>query len=252
VERAAVGIVRAISGVRSKRPSALPEFDPKLANAKPELVSLATRLASSGNLAFSLLLSGPPGTGKSAFARFLANDLGLEVMHKRASDILGMYVGESEKQIAESFDQAREHKALLVFDEAETFLFDRRDAVRSWEVSQVNEMLTWMEDHPYPVVCTTNLMDRFDRASLRRFTFHVKFGYMGKKELAHAYELFFGFKHVGGDALLFANLTPGDFAQARRQARVLGLMEDRDAVVGLLEELSLAKPGAAGSIGFTA
>jgi SpoVK/Ycf46/Vps4 family AAA+-type ATPase len=251
VERAATGLVRAISGVRAKKSGALPEFDPKLANAKPDLVGLATRLAASGNLAFSLLLSGPPGTGKSAFARFLANDLGLEVIHKRASDILGMFVGESEKQIAESFEQAREHKALLVFDEAETFLFDRRDAVRSWEVSQVNEMLTWMEDHPYPVVCTTNLMDRFDRASLRRFTFHVKFGFMGKKELARAYELFFGFKKVADEALLLANLTPGDFAQARRQAQVLGLMDDRDKVVELLEELALAKPGAAGTIGFT-
>lgn len=251
MERAASGIVRAISGVRTKKTSALPDFDPKLANAKPDLISLTNRLAASGNHAFSLLLSGPPGTGKSAYARFLANDLGIEVIHKRASDILGMFVGESEKQIADAFEQAREHKALLVFDEAESFLFDRRDAVRSWEVSQVNEMLTWMEDHPYPIICTTNLMDRFDRASLRRFTFHVKFNYMGKSELVRAFEAFFGFKNVAA-APVFNNLTPGDFAQARRQAKVLGIMDDRQAVIELLEDIAMNKPGAAAGIGFVA
>ena len=37
---------------------------------------------------------------------------------------------------------------MLIFDEADSFLFDRREAVRSWEVTQVNEMLTWMEHLP--------------------------------------------------------------------------------------------------------
>jgi SpoVK/Ycf46/Vps4 family AAA+-type ATPase len=250
VERAASGIVRAISGRRTKRQTALPDFDPKLTRAKPDLVSLTDRLSTNGSMAFSLLLSGPPGTGKSAYARYLANDLGLEVNHKRASDILGAFVGESEKRIADAFEQSREQKALLVFDEAETFLFDRRDAVRSWEVSQVNEMLTWMEDHPYPVICTTNLMDRFDRASLRRFTFHVRFSYLSKEELQRAYEVFFGFDRVSTEGLSHTNLTPGDFAQARRQARVLGMMDNMAEVVDLLGEISRGKPGNSANIGF--
>jgi len=250
VQRAANGIVRAISGQRAKRQTALPDFDPRLTCAKPDLVSLTERLAANGSMAFSLLLSGPPGTGKSAYARYLANDLGLEVIHKRASDILGAYVGESEKQIADAFEQSREQKALLVFDEAETFLFDRRDATRSWEVSQVNEMLTWMEDHPYPVICTTNMMDRFDRASLRRFTFHVKYAYLDKPSLQLAYEVFFGFRNLRGEGMSLQNLTPGDFAQARSQARVLGLMDNSREVVELLGEISRTKPGFSANIGF--
>ena len=250
VERAASGIVRAISGNRTKKATSLPEFDPRLTRAKPDLDGLTDRLSEGGNLNFSLLLSGPPGTGKSAYGRHLANHLGLEVIHKRASDILGAFVGESEKHIADAFEQSREQKAMLIFDEAETFLFDRRDAVRSWEISQVNEMLTWMEDHPYPVVCTTNLMDRFDRASMRRFTFHVKYQFLGKVELPRAYEVFFGFKAVPGDGMTFQNLTPGDFAQARRQARVLGLMDKPLEVIDLLAEISKTKPGNAASIGF--
>jgi transitional endoplasmic reticulum ATPase len=57
---------------------------------------------------------------------------------------------------------------MLIFDEADSLLFDRREAVRSWEVSQVNEMLTWMEQHPLPFCCTTKMMEKFDSASLRR------------------------------------------------------------------------------------
>ncbi len=250
VERAAGGIVRAISGQRTKKAMALPEFDPRLTRAKPDLAGLTDRLTDNASMAFSLLLSGPPGTGKSAYGRYLANHLGLEVIHKRASDILGAFVGESEKHIADAFEQSREQKAMLIFDEAETFLFDRRDAVRSWEVSQVNEMLTWMEDHPYPIICTTNLMDRFDRASMRRFTFHVKYNFLGKVELPHAYEVFFGFKAVPGEGMTFKNLTPGDFAQARRQARVLGFMDKPLEVIDLLSEISKTKPGSFSNIGF--
>jgi transitional endoplasmic reticulum ATPase len=115
---------------------------------------------------------------------------------------------------------------MLIFDEAESFLFDRRDALRSWEVTQVNEMLTWMESHPLPVCCTTNLMDRLDIASLRRFTFHIRLGYLDKAGLVHAFKVFFGFDNPPAALLQTANLTPGDFAQVRRQGEVLGLLGD--------------------------
>ena len=250
VERAAQGIVRAVSGSISRRTSAIPDFDPALTCADLDLSTLATQLASTGQLGFSLCLSGPPGTGKSAYARYLAHSLGLEVLHKRASDLLGAFVGESEKRIAEAFEEAREASGFLVFDEAETFLFDRRDASRSWEISQVNEMLTWMEDHPLPFCCTTNLMDRFDSASLRRFTFHIRFAFLDQAALKRAYAVFFQMADVPSAGLAPANLTPGDFAQARRQARVLGVMDDTDRIVELLATISRTKPGAAGAIGF--
>ena len=93
-------------------------------------------------------------------------------------------------------------------------------------------------------------MDRFDRASMRRFTFHVKYQFLGKDELPRAYEVFFGFKAVPGEGMTFQNLTPGDFAQARRQAKVLGLMDKPLEVIDLLSEISKTKPGNAAAIGF--
>ena len=125
-----------------------------------------------------MCLQGPPGTGKSAFVRHLAEHLGLEVVQKRASDLMSMWVGGTEQRIAAAFAEARDSGAFLVFDEADSLLADRRFAHRSWEVSQVNEMLTWMESHPLPFACTTNFGEHLDPATLRRFVFKVTLDYL--------------------------------------------------------------------------
>ena len=120
-------------------------FNPLLINSDTDLATLAQQLKNLGRLNFSLCLYGAPGTGKSAYGRYLAEQLGLNVLHKRASDLIGSFVGETEYNIACAFAQAKENKDVLIFDEADSFLQDRSRAQRSWEVSSVNEMLTWME-----------------------------------------------------------------------------------------------------------
>ena len=119
-----------------------PKFDLGLIRSDTDPVTLAESLVRNAEQGFSLSLQGPPGTGKSAFARYLAERLGLEVMQKRGSDLLSPWVGETEQQIAAAFAEARDAGAFLVFDEADSLLGRRRSAHRSWEVSQVNEMLT--------------------------------------------------------------------------------------------------------------
>lgn len=250
IEKVARGIMRAVTGIGARRVVTIPAFDPQLTTASRDLIELGDQLVGGQARAFSLCLYGPPGTGKSAFARYLAGRLGLQVLQIRASDILGMYVGQSEKNIAAAFEEAREAGALLVFDEADSLLWDRRDAQRSWEVSQVNEMLTWMEEHPLPVCFTTNLMDRIDQASLRRFTFNVRFDYLDKAALQRAWRVFFGLEVVPSDGLAFTNLAPGDFAKARKQAEMLGILGKPVALADLLSDISRSKPGASGAIGF--
>lgn len=250
VERAAQGVTRAVSGLSAHRSDETFNYDPKLSRASQEIDDLSRQLKSSGKLNFSLCLSGPPGTGKSAYARYLAKQLGLEVIQKRASDIFSAFVGETEKHIADAFMEAREQRGFLIFDEADSFLYSRQDASRSWEITQVNEMLTWMEEHSLPVCFTTNLMDRLDMASLRRFTFHVRFNYMDAEALETAYKSFFHAENVPEHGLKFDNLTPGDFAQVRKQAEVLGASNDIERIIALLKDVSKAKPGASEHIGF--
>jgi transitional endoplasmic reticulum ATPase len=250
IERAALGIVRAVSGTVARKSGVIPDFDPLLVCSEQDLAGLADRLVAAQARAFSICLSGPPGTGKSAFARHLSRRLGLELIQKRASDILGPYLGETERQIAGAFEESREANAMLVFDEADSLLLDRRDATRSWEITQVNEMLTWMEDHPLPVCFTTNYMERVDTASLRRFTFQIVLSYLDKPGLRRAWQVFFGSDRIPPDAAGIANLTPGDFAKARKQAEVLGILDNPTRLAEIMAEISRSKPDARGGLGF--
>ncbi len=131
-------------------------FDPALSSADVDLVAFADRVAQSRSLALSFLLSGPPGAGKSAFARHLAERLDLELVEKRYSDLVSMWLGESEKAIGRAFEEAADLRAFLVFDEADSLLRDRAAAQHSWEVTQVNEMLTRMERHHRQGACKRN------------------------------------------------------------------------------------------------
>lgn len=199
--------------------------------------------------AFSLCVYGPPGTGKSAFTRYLAEKMGLEVLQKRVSDLFSMWVGETEKAIARAFEEAQETDAFLVFDEADSLLADRGLAIRSWEITQVNEMLTWMESHDLPFACTTNLVDRLDPASLRRFTLKIKFDFMSGTQIRKAFLLYFG-AEAPKELLSIRTLTPGDFAVVRRRAEITGARGNSHALVEMLAQECAMKRERARSIGF--
>ena len=66
---------------------------------------------------------GPPGTGKTAWAAWLAEELDMPLLLKQGSDLLNRYVGGTEQNIAQAFEQAKADNALLVLDEVDTFLF---------------------------------------------------------------------------------------------------------------------------------
>ena len=250
-----VAVRRGVSGMarllRCEKPpqSAAARFDPALSRADVDLVAFSKRLVASGASGFSLCLQGPPGTGKSAFARHLAAGLGLEVAQKRASDLLSMWVGETEQSIAQAFAEARDQRAFLIFDEADSLLADRRFAQRNWEVSQVNEMLTWMESHPLPFACTTNFSERLDRATLRRFTFKIAMDYLSAEQARMAFRHYFGLPAPKSVATL-NNLTPGDFPVVRRRAEILRALDDAGGLAEMLREECEAKQDAPRSVGF--
>jgi transitional endoplasmic reticulum ATPase len=225
------------------------DFDPHLVNCQENVSHLVERLARpAATRNWSLCLYGSSGTGKSQFARYLAERLGLEVMQQRASDLLSKYLGDSEKRIAAAFATARAQRLMLVIDEADSLLSDRRHAMRSWEVTQVNEMLTWMESHPVPFICTTNLVEQLDPASLRRFTFKLRFDPLSPTQAARAFEHFFG---SSAPILLPEGLTPGDFATVRRKCELFGTADAR-LLVNWLEQEVEAKGSRSQAIGFVA
>ena len=251
VEWAMTGVSVAMTGGKPLPSSVQPEaYHPELVNADIDLAALADRLANQqGPRALSLLLSGPSGSGKSAFARYLAERMGVEVLEKRASDLLGKYVGETEKQIAAAFHEAERRAAFLIFDEADSLLGNRMGAQRNWEVSQVNEMLTWMERHKLPFCCTTNLMDRIDPAAMRRFLIKAQFRTLRPDQSALAFERTFGIAAPAGLAQL-EGLTPSDFGLVRRKAELQGFLGDAAYLLAALEAEQNSKFGAKTTMGF--
>jgi len=152
-----------------------------------------------------------------------------------------MWVGQTEKAIARAFEQAADERAMLILDEADSLLRDRA----GWEVTQVNEMLSWMERHPYPFVCTTNLMDSLDPATLCRFLFKVRFLPMTPARAREAFRRTFAAEPPPALDRLDP-LTPGDFALVAHKARVLG-ERDRRMLAAMLASEVAGSRGQAGN-----
>ncbi len=178
----------------------------------------------------TLCFYGAPGTGKTALAEHIAKAIGRPLIIKQASDLMSKYVGETEQNMAAMFKEAEAEKAVLLLDEADSFLQDRRGAQRSYEVTEVNEMLQGMERFDGIFICTTNLLDRLDQAALRRFTFKIKFMPL----TAEQRERMFVTEALAGDASLLtgelkqrlgrlSQLCPGDFAAVKRQTDILAV-----------------------------
>ena len=195
-----------------------------------------------------LCLYGPPGTGKSAYGKYVAEALDRPLLVRRASDILSPYVGVAEKQIARMFREATREGAVLLLDEADSLLQDRRGAQRSWEVTQVNEMLTQMEDFRGIFIASTNMMDSLDAAALRRFDASVRFGYLDPEQAVRMFAQLLqslGLADEGewrsGIARL-DTLTPGDFASVWRGCR-LNSPDSSVSALRRLTQISALKQG---------
>ena len=172
-----------------------------------------------------LLFYGLSGTGKTEFARYIAEKLDKKIIIKRASDLLDKYVGETEKKIAEAFEEAEESNSILLLDEADSFFRNRESASQSWEVTKVNEFLTQMEEFDGIFICTTNLRKIMDPAMNRRFHAIVEFKPLERNGIAALLKSYFG-KYEFSDSDVakiadFNSAAPGDFGVLAQKLRFM-------------------------------
>ena len=107
-----------------------------------------------------------------------------------------------------------------------------------WEIAQVTEMLTWMESHEYPFVCTTNLLATLDEVSLRRFTFKIKFDFLTSEQVKYGLNHFFGLQDISCN---LKGLTVGDFATVKKKADFLGINDVNEIISMFKEEIKIKK-----------
>jgi transitional endoplasmic reticulum ATPase len=229
-------------------------YDIRYLNTEGSLAQMADLLKARRSA--RLCLHGPPGTGKTAFGHWLAREIERPLHVKRASDLLSPYVGGTEKQIAATFENALSEDAVLLIDEVDSFLQDRSKAVRSWEVTQVNELLTRMEAYNGVFIATTNRLEHLDAASLRRFDLKLHFDYLNYAqidELFRAWCRSLGITPAGYQYRSMIDslecVTPGDFAAVARRHRFQPF-EDGDQFLQALAEDCTLKSENSRRIGF--
>jgi SpoVK/Ycf46/Vps4 family AAA+-type ATPase len=188
----------------------------------------------------NIFLYGPPGTGKSAYAKHIARDiLGRDLLVKRASDILGGIVGDTERNIREMFREAEQGDAILFIDEADSFFENRSNAKNHWEVTLVNEFICQMDAFNGMLIAATNYENVLDWAIRRRFQLKLAFDYMDSKQVSKTWATFFGDK-CPREVLAYDNISISDFQNVRRKlAYVPNELRTRELILqNMLEELA--------------
>ncbi|HKE96664.1 MAG TPA: ATP-binding protein [Povalibacter sp.] len=124
------------------------------------------------------LFSGPPGSGKTMAAEVIALELGVDILKIDLSQVVSKYIGETEKNLRQLFDQAASANAILFFDEADALLGKRsavKDAHDRYANTETAYLLQKMEEYPGITMLSTNLRQNMDEAFTRRMRFIVDF-----------------------------------------------------------------------------
>ena len=122
---------------------------------------------------------GPPGTGKTMAAHVIAKEMGKKLIPVSYAELESKYVGETSKNITSLFETAKNNDAIIFFDEADAILSRRVTNMSHATDVSVNQtrsvLLTLMDDHDGLIIFTTNFIENYDPAFMRRILSHIKF-----------------------------------------------------------------------------
>ena len=132
-----------------------------------------------------LLLTGPPGNGKTSLAEALAEALFLPLIQIRYEAVIGSFLGETAERLAKVFDFARTRRCVLFLDEFDAIAKERGDRYETGEIKRVvSSLLLFVDELPSHVVliAASNHPELLDRAAHRRFQIHFELPAPGQRE----------------------------------------------------------------------
>lgn len=216
-------------------------FDVSLLNikqGKETVKQIATALTNHAPV--RILLSGEPGTGKTAYAHYLSQLYDLELVSVRCSDILSKYIGESETNIANIFHDAQQRGNALLLDEVDSILVSRERVTEQHNIQLINELLTQIECFEQPVFAATNYATLLDKAVLRRFDFKIEALCLTHEQRITLFKRVLSLKQLTQleqhQLSTLTQLTAGDFAIVARRMRFQPDGDFRQQALALLIE----------------
>jgi len=139
-----------------------------------------------------MLLTGPPGNGKTSLAEAIATALSVPFLVVRYEKVVNSYLGETAKRLQEVFQYARLNQCVLFFDEFDALAKEREDRQESGEIKRVlNSLLLEVDRLPSYVilVAATNHPDLLDRAVWRRFQIRINLPLPDREQIARWFAL---------------------------------------------------------------
>lgn len=208
-------------------------------------------LARSLKPGYRALFYGPPGTGKTLTATLIGQRTAMDVYRIDLSMVVSKYIGETEKNLAQVFDQAEHRDWILFFDEADA-LFGKRSSASTANDHHANQEIAYLlqriEDFPGMVILASNLRGNLDEAFSRRFQAMV---YFPMPDAAQRLQLWRGMlprERLAEDVKLQAlaeqyELSGGAIANVLRYAALVAAGQQREQIraaelrAGLAREL---------------
>lgn len=232
-------------------------FDPRFINLGKNLSAeaLASSLKRGGRGA--VLFSGPPGSGKTQLASYLARELDRDLVYRTTSDLQSMWLGETEKNISRLFRGADEKRELIFLDEAEGLLASRANSSHAWEVTQVNEFLRHIEQFQGIFIAATNHRESLDAALMRRFAIRLDFKPLSLEQRVEMLFYMSGIRMLAGQQVYRSlakldQLTAGHFANVSRRLKMMGMHADEQIwLQELADEMDPQTHGVSLGMGFT-
>ena len=200
---------------------------------------------------YRALFYGPPGTGKTLTACLIGKSLKLPIYRIDLSMIVSKFIGETEKNLANVFDQAENKNWILFFDEADA-LFGKRTSTSSSNDRHANQEVAYLlqriEDFPGIIILASNLKGNLDDAFSRRFQSMIYFPVPDKEQRLELWKNAFGNKIELDDEINWQKIaneyaiSGGSISNVLRHCSIKAIQREskkvmlRDLVTGIKKE----------------